>query len=79
MSAVVALQPRGLTQRAAAEYVGVSVRWFRDHVHVEAKPVGRLAPGKKPLLRYRIEELDAWMDTCAQVKADPNQHQRRVG
>lgn len=62
------VQPRGLSQRDAARYLGVSTRWFRDHVDVEAKPVGHPEPGKKPLLRYRIEELDAWMDACAAVK-----------
>ncbi len=73
MSAVVAFKPRGLTQRAAADYLGVSARWFRDHVHVEAKPVDLPRPGTKPVLRYRIEDLDAWMDRCAAVKPDPNQ------
>jgi len=68
---IAALQPRGLTQRAAARYLGVSVTYFRMHVHVEAKPVGRPEPGRKPLLRYRVEELDAWMDACAAVKAAP--------
>jgi hypothetical protein len=71
MNAVITLQPRGLTQRAAALYLGVSVRWFRDNVHVEAKPVGRPVPGAKPFLRYRREDLDAWMDQCAAVKGTP--------
>lgn len=69
----IALQPRGLTQREAAAYMGVSVRWFRDHVHVEARPVGRAVPGKRPVLRYRLEELNAWMDSCAAMKPNPHQ------
>ena len=60
--------PRGMTQKAAAEYLGVSVAWFRANVHVEAKPVSAPRPGEKPVLRYRREELDAWMDECATVK-----------
>lgn len=67
---VTAVHPRGLTQRAAAKYVGVSVATFRKEVHVEAKPVGRPRPGVKPILRYRLEELDAWMDACAAVKRE---------
>lgn len=75
---MVTLQPRGLTQRAAAKYMGVSVSYFREHVHVEPKPIGRPEPGKKLLLRYRIEALDAWMDQCAEVKAAPVQKKEKT-
>jgi hypothetical protein len=59
------IEPRGLSQKNAAAYLGVSPRWFRDNVHVNARPVGETRPGRKPVLRYRREELDAWMDHCA--------------
>ncbi len=57
-----AVVKRGLTQKEAAEHVGVSVRWFRDNVHVEPRAVGPVQPGRRPVLRYFVEELDAWMD-----------------
>lgn len=63
------LQPRGLTQREAAAYIGVAVSTFRKEVHVEAKSVAKSVPGKKPILRYFIEDLDQWMDECAAVKS----------
>lgn len=53
---------RGLTQVEAAGHVGCSVRFFRDNVHVEPRPIAPPRPGKKPVLRYFVEELDAWMD-----------------
>jgi hypothetical protein len=62
------LYPRALTQHAAAQYLSVSVRYFRDNVHVEPKSVNNAEPGKKPLVRYRIEDLDAWLDECAGMK-----------
>jgi hypothetical protein len=42
--------------------MGVSVRYFRDHVHVEPVPVGDVRPGVRPLLRYLREDLDAVLD-----------------
>jgi hypothetical protein len=51
---------RGLSQQEAARYLGVSVRWFRDHVHVE--PVPYPSRGDRPLLRYMREDLDALLD-----------------
>lgn len=70
MSAV-AIQPRWLTQRGAAEYLSVSVTHFRESVHVQPKPIAKPVPGKKVLLRYDVYELDAWVDSCAAIKADP--------
>jgi hypothetical protein len=55
-------QARGLTQKQAAAYVGVSVRFFRDNVHVRARCICAPKTGQRPLLRYFREELDAWMD-----------------
>lgn len=57
-----------LTQVAAAAYLGVSVRWFRDNVTVLAVPVGKPRPGKRPLLRYRTADLDAWVASCASYR-----------
>lgn len=60
-----------LRQRAAAEYLGVSVRYFQQHVTVMPKELpGR---GKKPVLVYQVAELDAWV---ARV-SDPKSRQRR--
>lgn len=53
---------RGFSQKDAASYMGVSVRWFRDNVHVEPVPAGPVRPGVRPLLRYLKEELDAVMN-----------------
>lgn len=53
---------RGFSQKEAARYVGVSVRYFRDHVHVEPVPVGDVRPGVRPLLRYLREDLDAMLN-----------------
>lgn len=50
---------RLFSQVEAARYLGVSVRWFRAHVHVEPIPVGPLLSDRRPLLRYLREELDA--------------------
>lgn len=57
-----------LTQVGAAAYLGVSVRWFRDNVTVEAVPVGRPRPGKRPVMRYRATDLDAWVARCASYR-----------
>jgi hypothetical protein len=54
-----------LTQAAAAVYLGVSVRYFRDQVHVAPVPIGIPRPGKRPTLRYRVADLDAWVVKCA--------------
>lgn len=53
---------RGFSQKEAARYLGVSVRYFRKNVHVEPVPVGPVTPGVRPLLRYLKEELDAVMN-----------------
>lgn len=60
--------PAYLSQVEAARYLGVSVRWFRDNVTVEAVPVGLPRPGKRPLLRYRTADLDAWVASCASYR-----------
>jgi hypothetical protein len=57
-------EARGLSQVEAAKYLGVSVRWFRDHVHVE--PVPYPSSGDRPLLRYMREDLDALLNQWKQ-------------
>jgi hypothetical protein len=66
--ASVAAWPEYLTQVLAADYLSVSDRWFRDNVHVQPVPVGEPKPGKKPVLRYRRVDLDAWVQRCATFK-----------
>jgi hypothetical protein len=62
-------EQRAFTQRAAAAYLGVSVRYFRDNVHVEPVPVGPVKPGVRPLLRYLREDLDALLDAWKRRRA----------
>lgn len=62
-------EQRGFTQKEAARYMGVSVRYFREHVHVEPVPVGPVTPGVRPLLRYYREELDAVLDEWKRRRA----------
>jgi len=52
--------PAFLSQTEAAVYLGVSARYFRDHVDVE--PVPFPGGGSKPLERYARADLDAWAD-----------------
>lgn len=49
---------RALSQTDAAKYLGVSVRWFRDHAEIEPIPFGPIAAHKRPLMRYLKEDLD---------------------
>lgn len=50
--------PRGLRERDAAEYVGLSATVFRQVVK-PVVPATRLTPGRIVWLR---EKLDAWLD-----------------
>lgn len=53
------MTPAYLSQKDAAAYLGVSVRYFRDHVDVRPKELpGR---GDRPLLRWAVADLDAWV------------------
>lgn len=62
------LWPEYMTQRRAADFLDVSVRWFQLHVDVAAVPVGLPQPGKSPMLRYRRADLEAWVERCAAYK-----------
>jgi hypothetical protein len=56
-----------LRQKAAAEYLGVSIRYFRENVDVEPKQLpGR---GKRPLLVWSMRELDAWVERVSGPKS----------
>lgn len=60
---------RLFSQVQAARYMGVSVRWFRDNVHVQPIAVGPVSSDKRPLLRYRGEDLDAVIESWAKRRA----------
>lgn len=77
-SIAVVIRQRWLSQRAAARYMGVSISFFRENVHVQPKPVMQPIPGKKSLFRYDVDELDAWVLACASVKAAPPAPHRRA-
>jgi hypothetical protein len=62
------VRPAFLRQHEAAAYLGVSVRWFRDNVDVAPVTLGRTKPGRKPLLRYAVTDLDAWVVRCASFR-----------
>lgn len=62
-------EQRLFSQKDAAHYLGLSVRYFRDHVHVEPIPVGDTSADKRPLLRYTRESLDAVADAWAKKAA----------
>jgi hypothetical protein len=60
-------EPAYFSQVAAAQYLGVSVRYFQLHVDVTPLPFpGR---GTRPLERYRRADLDAWAEKWADPKA----------
>lgn len=60
---------RLFSQVEAARYLGVSVRWFRNNVHVEPIAIGVVMADRRPLLRYRREDLDALVEQWAKERA----------
>lgn len=61
------MTPAYVKQKAAAAYLGVSVRYFRDHVDVRPKELpGR---GRRPMLVWSIAELDAWVARVSDPKS----------
>jgi hypothetical protein len=61
--------PRGyLSQEKAAFYLDMSVAKFRRDVKVIPRPAEPPRAGKKPLMRYRIADLDAWMESNASYR-----------
>jgi hypothetical protein len=65
------VQPAYLEQRAAAAYLSVSIRYFRDFVNVRPRELPGY--GRKPVLRWAVADLDAWM---ARVSETKNRDQR---
>jgi hypothetical protein len=51
----------------AAHYLGISPRYFREHVDVE--PVPFPGSGDKKLAMYRRADLDAWAEQWARKKS----------
>lgn len=66
--AAVAAWPEYMKQWQAAAYLSVSDTWFRDNVQVQPVPLTMPKPGKKPVLRWRRSDLDAWVERCATFK-----------
>lgn len=56
---------RWLKQYEAAHHLGLSVSEFRASVDVEPRPVTMPKAGEKPVLRYFVEDLDAWVERCS--------------
>lgn len=62
-------EQRLFNQVEAARYLGVSVRWFRDHVHIEPIPVGVVMADRRPLFRYTRDDLDALVAAWAERRS----------
>lgn len=61
-----------LRQKDAARYLGISVRYFRDHVDVRPRELpGR---GRKRVLIYKPADLDAWVERVS----DPKNRQKKA-
>lgn len=67
MSTVIA--PAYFTQAEAAMYLGVSPRYFRDHVHVSPVPFPGGGEKQRPAFRYARTDLDAWAEQWRSPKA----------
>ncbi|HTE45153.1 MAG TPA: hypothetical protein VK636_07910 [Gemmatimonadaceae bacterium] len=61
------MTPAYVKQKAAAAYLGVSVRYFRDCVDVRPKEL----PGTRtrPMLVWAIADLDAWVARVSDPKS----------
>jgi hypothetical protein len=57
--------PEYLKRWQAAAYLSMSETTFGEEVDVAPIPVTIPRPGKKPVLRYRRADLDAWAMKCA--------------
>lgn len=61
------MTPAYMKQKAAAAYLGVSVRYFQLHVDVRPKELpGR---GRRPMLVWSVAELDAWVARVSDPKS----------
>lgn len=63
------MSPAYLRQQAAAAYIGVSARYFRDHVDVRPKELP--SSGRRPLLVWAVRDLDAWVERVSDPKSRP--------
>lgn len=59
--------PAYMNQADAAAYLGVSVRYFRDNVHIT--PIPFPGSGTKPVDRYSRVDLDGWAERWRNPKA----------
>jgi hypothetical protein len=50
-----------LRQKDAAAYLGVSVRYLRARKDIKTTTIPSVE-GTRPLLRYRVADLDAWVN-----------------
>ncbi len=69
------MEPKLLTSRQAAEYLGFSLNWIQDRRKTGGGP--RYIRINSRTVRYRRQDLDRWIDAfgtrehTAQTKADP--------
>lgn len=61
------VSPAYMSQVQAAAYLGVSTRYFRDHVTVT--PIPFPGGGQRPVERYARADLDAWAERWRDPKA----------
>lgn len=72
---VTIVNPAYLSQRAAAAYLGVSTRYFRDHVAVRPKELP--GSGNRPVLRWAVADLVAWVEHVSNPKSRLSRPRRR--
>ena len=60
-------RPGYLRQKEAARYLGISVRYFRDHV--QARPFELPGRGTRRVLVWRPADLDAWVTRVCDPKS----------
>jgi hypothetical protein len=65
-----------LRQKAAAAYLGVSVRYFRYHVDV--RPLELPGRGRRPVLVWRPADLDTWVERVSDPKSRAVSNARRA-
>lgn len=57
-----------LTQKEAARYLGVSVRYLQQRAEVRRTLLPGHGPTRRPLIRYRRADLDAWVQAVNDPK-----------
>lgn len=61
------IRPRYMRQSAAAAYLGVKVSYFR--LHVDVKPKELPGSGRRKVLVWDVDELDAWVQQVSDPKS----------